>query len=79
MNVCEERNEKPETPGLPELIGGHLYMATCSGSHNGELYLYSMVGRLVSLSSGHIWAGGLWYGWEDVTDQYCLKRVSECS
>lgn len=77
MKICEEKEKKP-----PEFIDRHLYRRV-DGPFVGELALYyKEAGLMVPLDSGRAWAFGPHskFGFEDiefedVTDQYCLKRI----
>ena len=87
MRVCEGHEAGKETPYRhPEAIKGHLYKLT-NGYLSGELFLCVAVSwtghlRLFSVASGvrfddtSTFSLPEGYTFEDVTDEYCLKRVA---
>lgn len=74
MKICEETVK--EKKKLPSLIEGHLYK-----NSDGCIFIYTILDHLISLVSGGVWSSIGGYGnpdnlsWEDVTDQYCLKKI----
>ena len=79
MKICEEKTEsKFKTVYIP----GHIYRRK-EGKYMDQLYFANYSGLLSNLRDGSGWAntdqfgntGG--EGFEDVTDQYCLKKIED--
>lgn len=72
MNICDKK-------AGPTPVPGRLY----EHDGDGEIYIASATNDLVSLTDGGRWSSAGGFGtfdthlWEDVTDQYCLRRAGE--
>lgn len=86
MKICDKK-ERELPDELPDLLGGHIYSFVGVSQYSGALFVYCPHNEtLVNLEDGRIWAsegfgnpfgrGRVMYEWKDVTDEYCLKKVS---
>lgn len=76
MRICDG---KTDTTRAEHPKSGHLYRRNL-GSFEGQIHLCSNQNELVFIKDGSVWSKGAGFGskgtdaWDDVTDQYCLKK-----
>ena len=83
MNICEKETPAPPTPEYthPAWVTGNLYkIIGGSPAYKGDIHLACHNDTMHDIVTGEVWDTGKRFGqgairFEDVTDQYCLKKL----